>query len=297
MYTPEDITNCFDVKALQYLQNKNRGGTSGQKGTRYEDLFAVYQLATLGMAVLEGQQEIYLFSQVLAFVDDLIIDCNTTALRHYQLKNSLSVSWTSNDHQITRDFEQQHALNQQAKNRDCQLYLVVADSALQATLQARTPQSIQAFSQVLHFSFSPDLLKTIGQTSGFYEAIAYLSAFDQPDPDKIEYVAKTLMGAWITSNQSRISVIDLLTQAQQVSPCYIRSFSQNYQLDSEVIKIFDAIPDFTYNLAKGFLHWEYLKGLEQGTPPYSINSADFCRLQKRIKRQKPKTFDELESLL
>ena|GEM_PF-3458663 len=28
----------------------------------------------LGMAVLEGQQEIYLFSQVLAFVDDLIID-------------------------------------------------------------------------------------------------------------------------------------------------------------------------------------------------------------------------------
>ena len=56
------------------MQNKNWGGTSGQKGTRYEDLFAVYQLAMLGMAVLEGQQEIYLFSQVLAFVDDLIID-------------------------------------------------------------------------------------------------------------------------------------------------------------------------------------------------------------------------------
>jgi hypothetical protein len=58
-----------------------------------------------------------------------------------------------------------------------------------------------------------------------------------------------------------------------------------------------AIPDFTYGLAKGFLHWEYLKGLEQGTPPYSINSEDFRRLQKRIKRQNPETFDELESLL
>ena len=74
MYTPEDITRYFDTKTLTYLQRKNRGGTSGQKGTRYEDYFAIYQIAQLAPAVLEAKAVIYCLSQILAFVDDLILD-------------------------------------------------------------------------------------------------------------------------------------------------------------------------------------------------------------------------------
>lgn len=44
MYTPEEIKHCFDAATLNYLQNKNRGDSSGQKGARYEDYFAVYKL-------------------------------------------------------------------------------------------------------------------------------------------------------------------------------------------------------------------------------------------------------------
>jgi hypothetical protein len=46
-----------------------------------------------------------------------------------------------------------------------------------------------------------------------------------------------------------------------------------------------------------FLHWEYLSGLQQGTPPFSIETDEFQRLQERIKQQRPTTFEALEILL
>jgi hypothetical protein len=297
MYTPEDITSCFDVPTLKYLQHKKRGGTSGQKGTRYEDHFATYQLTLLARAVLEGSQEINFLSQVLAFVDDLIIDNKAEPLYHYQLKNSSSISWTSDGRAIESDFERQYQLNQRQKGRDSRLYLVVADSDLCRKLQDNLPRTIQAFTQVIHFPYIPDIPKAAQHLPDFRAALIYLSAFDNPDPDKIEYVAKAVMGAWVTKAESQTSVKELLTKAQQVSPCYIRSFKQDLQLDAEVVKILAEIENFTYNLAKGFFHWQYLGGLQEGTPPFSIETEDFQRLQDRIKRQRPTTFEALEMLL
>jgi hypothetical protein len=93
MYTNEQIRQLFGSDVLSYLANKNRGGISGEKGNTYENFFAVYQLALLAKEVIENQREINFYSQIIAFVDDLIIVCqDDITFQHYQLKNRTDVA-------------------------------------------------------------------------------------------------------------------------------------------------------------------------------------------------------------
>ena len=79
--------------------------------------------------------------------------------------------------------------------------------------------------------------------------------------------------------------------------CQAGSLQPDLDLDPDVKEILKNIEDFEYNLAKGFLHWDYANGLQSGTPPYSLETDAFCRLQERIKDRRPTTFEELENLL
>jgi hypothetical protein len=124
-----------------------------------------------------------------------------------------------------------------------------------------------------------------------------LCAFSEPDPDKIECVATVLLGAWASTDKSGASVKEILETAQKCQPSYIRSFGQQMQIDTEVANILNQIENFTYNLTKGFLHWEYANGLEEGTLPYSIESDKFQRFQELIKRNKPTSFEDIEAFL
>ena len=295
MYKPEDIQQQFGDTALTYLQHKNRGGDSGQKGIRYEDYFSVYKLAHLAQSIIESGLAVDFFSQILAFVDDLIIDIEAKPIQHYQLKNSADVSWAKGKHPLQDDFVHQEELNRVILARESRLALVVSDFHCAKRLTAAIPASVKAFSQVLYFPYAPDSFTIMEDISTFRDALVYLSAFDNPPPDKIDYVVKTLLGVWITRQSS--SGWDLLTTAQQQSPQYIRSFQADLALDVEVEQILGNIPDFSYSFSKGFLHWTYANGLMSGTPPYSIDNDAFRRLQERIKDHKPQTFEELEILL
>lgn len=106
-----------------------------------------------------------------------------------------------------------------------------------------------------------------------------------------------LLGAWASSDKSGVSVLEVLQKAQGVTPSFIRSFSQEWQLDREVENILSRVEDLSYNLAKGFLHWKYRDGLEEGTLTYSIDTERFMRFQELIKKHKPTTFEELEGFL
>lgn len=136
MYTDEQIRELFGNEVLQYLTHKNRGGVSGEKGNTYENFFAVYQLALLAQEVIESHKEIKLFTQVLAFVDDLIVDRkNDTPLQHYQLKNSSSVAWGTGLKSISDDFKKQYDLNQSLA-REAEINLVVSYQELKTDLEA-----------------------------------------------------------------------------------------------------------------------------------------------------------------
>lgn len=297
MYESEQIEQLFGDDVLKYLTNKNRGGVSSEKGNTYENFFAVYQLAVLSPQIIENDLEVDIYSQILAFVDDLIVDRKgNSPLQHYQLKNSQSETWGSGLKSLRDDFSKQYELNQ-SQSRESELYLVVSRQELKTKLEEDLPNEISAYSQVIHFPYQSDIVKVISQQPTFKQAIEYLCAFEKPEPDKIECVATVLLGAWASSDKSGISVREILEKAQKCQPSYIRSFSQQWQLDPTVEDILSKIPNFSYNLIKGFLHWDYGNGLERGTLPYSIDNEKFKRFEAIVKKNQPASFEDLEPFL
>ncbi|AFZ31099.1 hypothetical protein Glo7428_2594 [Gloeocapsa sp. PCC 7428] len=290
------IRKLFGDDELKYLKDKNRGGSNNAKGNTYENYFAIYQIVLLSPEVLEENQEIHISNQVLAFVDDLIVEfIDKSILRHYQLKNSLDLTWSKKSKRsIANDFQKQHQLNK-SLSKESQLHLVVSCKNLLAKLEVDIPNSIEKYSQVIYFPYEDSLEKVIKKDS-FRQAIEYLCASDNPEPDKIECVAFVLLGAWTSSSKFN-SLKDILKKAQASTPSFIRSFSKEWQLDPEVENILSKIEDFQYNLTKGFLHWKYKDGLDVGILPYSCDKEEFKRFQEIVKRHKPTCFDELEGFL
>lgn len=217
MYRAEQIKSLFGDAAYRYLENKQRGGASNEKGSTYENYFAVYQLARLAREACENQSEICFMCQIYAFVDDLVIDGAGNKLRHYQLKNSRNVFWGKGLKSIADDFSKQYSLNQSVF-RSSELFLVVSNRDIFNRLASNIPANIQEFSQVFYFPYEPQFTRLIEQIDIFHSAIVYLSAFDTPEPDKIECVATALLGAWMSSRRSAVTVLDVLAKAQACSP-------------------------------------------------------------------------------
>jgi hypothetical protein len=248
--------------------------------------------------VIEQNEEIFFASQILAFVDDLIIDSNLDdePLRHYQLKNSSEVSWGQGLRSIADDFYKQQQLNL-SLNRQSVLCLVVSRTQQKKALESSLPNDLKSYSQVEFFPNAQTLTQVIRSKASFLEAIKYLCAFDEPAPDKIECVANVLLGAWVASEKSRTPALDILKKAQESSPSFIRSLSAGWEIDQDVKQILDKIDNFSYNFSKGFLHWQFGNGLEEGTLPYSCDTDRFKKFEILMKRKKPTSYEELEVFL
>ncbi|WP_019501299.1 hypothetical protein [Pseudanabaena sp. PCC 6802] len=304
MYSDSQLTNLFNQEILDYLYRKNRGGVANQKGNTYENFFAICQIVLIAPRVIESGEEIYLASQVTAFVDDLIVDLGAdTSLQHFQLKNSPTVSWGTNTSKvrIAYDFRQQKYLNTEVKCRNSELFLVVSSEDLQIRLADSMPSDLKNYSHVAFFPYLPTVDELLQAHDAFRQAIAYLTAFEQPTRDKIECVAKVLLGAWVASDKTRITVLDILKSAQKCQPSFIRSFLSDdvISLDPEVVKVLEQIPGFYFSISRGFFHWEYIAvgWFTDGTFPHSCDSEAFQHFQDRIKQFSPSRFEDLEILL
>ncbi|KRH96731.1 hypothetical protein [Cylindrospermopsis sp. CR12] len=297
MYTEDQIKNLFGNKTVEYIKNKNTGGVSNSKGNTYENIFAIYKISSLSKSIIEDEREIYLLSQCLSFIDDLVIELTSeNTLQHYQLKNSSNITWGTGEKSINDDFKKQYELNKSI-SKESKLALVVSSLELRDKLQANIPDDIKNYSQVIYFYFADSLPKIIAQEPEFRRSLEYLCAFENPEPDKLECLATVLLGAWVASEKSKLPIMDILQKAQDFIPSYIRSFKTELQLNPEIKEIFDKIDGFTYNLTRGFLQWEYFDGLNAGTLPYSIETARFQKFQELIKKNRPTSFEDLEVFL
>jgi hypothetical protein len=295
MFTIEQIESLFGQETGKYLQNKNRGGINGEKGSTYENYYALYQIAVLARELIEFGQDAIICSQGLAFVDDLVIDRHgETALRNYQLKNSSTVSWGQGNQSLQDDFCKQHALNQSI-SRGTELYLVVSDSALRNTLGGKCPQLIEDFSQVLYFPYHKQLSRLLDSCSSFRQAIRYLCPLE--DIDKVECAAGVLLGAITSSDRSSLSVREILAKASAFSPSYIRSLGNEVSIDPEVAAMLSNVKNFAYTVSKGFLSWDYGGGLFTGTVTHRIDSEQFEKIQRLLKQHHPTTFTDLRDFL
>jgi hypothetical protein len=303
MYSDGQLTANLDEENINYLRNKNRGGGINQKGNSYENFFAIYQIALLAREVIDQEvEDIMILSQILAFVDDLIIDHGLGSdLQHFQIKESKSLSWGTDISKIkiAFDFRQQFELNTKALNRSSKMSVVVSSEDVAKKLVEGMPAEIQAYSSVVFFAYRKTIDELLGVDSKLKESISYLTAFEDPTQDKIECVAKILIGAWASSDTSQTTVLGVLQTAQRCQPSFIRSLKPDnlFALDLEVILILQSINGFVYSISRGFFHWQYPIGGMEGSYPYSLDSEEFQRLQNRILKIKPTIFDDLENLL
>lgn len=288
MFREDQIQHQFGTKVLNYVKNKRRGGMNSEKGNTYENFFAVFQLELLTPQIIEFNDEIVLASQILAFVDDLIIDRHQaeTPLKHFQLKNRSRVSWGQGLRSISDDFRKQYQLNLRI-NRLSEISLVVSDPKLKTSLELSQPADLKAFCQVQFFPYAQTLAKVIQQHKPLQQAIEYLCAFENPAPDKIECAANVLLGAWVASDKSNASAIEILRKAQEASPSYIRTFSSEWEIDPDVKQILDSIDNFSYNLAKGFFHWQFGTALRKAHYPIAAKQDDFGNLKHSLSANSP----------
>lgn len=296
MNSEDEISAQFGPNTLQYLKNKYKGGSNNLKGNSYENHFAIYKIACLSADVIEGSQSIILRSQILDFVNDFIIDCvGDSSLQHFQLKSGQSVSWGEGDRSIFSDFNNQKKLND-SRSRGSQITLVVSSPDLKQSLEEIIPTDIKDYSQVVHFHYATSINAVLDREPHFQQVVQYLCAVENATKDKLETVAAVLLGAWVASDKSGISVMEILQKAQQHSPSYIRTFGPEHKLDPQVKDILDKIPKFQYKVSKGFFHWEFGGGIDKGTLMYSCETPEFYRFEDRIKQYQPTSFDELENL-
>lgn len=305
MYSEDQLAQVLSQEIFSYLRNKHRGGKNNQKGNTYENFFAIYQIALLAPEVIAQTANIYVLSQIPAFVDDLIIDRGAdSALQHYQIKEAQSLSWGTDTSQvkIAYDFRLQFDLNIQALNRISEIFLVTSSEHVANELTASLPNDLRSYSSVIFFPYRPTLNALLQISNDLKNAIAYLTAFESPTPDKMECVASILLGAWVSSGTSQTTVLEILQKARNCQPSFIRSLSldKSFSLASKVVFILQGIDGFIYELSKGFFHWQYQVGTVvymDGTYPFSLDSEEFQKFQNLIIQLEPNTFDELENLL
>jgi hypothetical protein len=302
VYHESEITSLFGVKEAKRVHQRHTGGTAGQKGTRFEDYFAVYKLAEhLGRSYdpsgkFRDPKKIHVHNQVYAFVDDVAVEFQASrTIEHYQLKNAVSVSWDAGSPSIKDDFNMQRKLcsHRGLTNR---LYLVVPTDALRKKLDQKRVSAKVSCDRALHFPYLGfDLL--VQSYKPFRNALLQISPFRSADvqTDKLLTLATYLLGTWISAPHV-LAIGRLASQLEKKPFAFARPMGGNLPIPADVKGIFKRIQGFQFRVQKGFLFWS-CGSADNGIYPYHTRTSQFRNLMKRIRKSRPRKFEQIEEQL
>lgn len=299
------VTTTFGDETLTYLKNKHRGGVSGGKGTRYEDVFAVVQAAehacrlnvACGAVSLEAQAPLY-------FIDDLVVREHGNAVEDcFQLKNSPSVTWGSGEKCIADDCIKQLMLSAAAGQPAPKVVLVTSDGDCAASLQASVPEELSGKVEVRWFPWAERSNVMCQLWPAAVEAVAWLSKYEAPNFQQVSDVLTVLIGVW-SSQDGSIVVSALIEKARELSPTLIRPLVADdvvqQALTDEFKNALAAIDNFSYSIVKGFFVWDFSfpnGSTQQGIFAKDCLSDSFKKFQARVVKLQPMTFEEIEEEL
>lgn len=289
------VEQLFGADVLGYFKNKQTGGEANQKGSRYENLFSIMQLAELFYLLADNNtDDIEIHAQALGFVDDLLIlDKLHSSYRHFQLKNSVNISWGAAFKSICDDFHKQKLLNDYLGIKNTRISLVCSDLSKVETLKKNIPNSIASFSDAIFFPATGtvnQLILTHKEFKGLLEQICL-----SKESDKLEALAIIMLGHWESHKTTMVSVAELFSSLQRIFPNYLAK-TTTIELLPEVVNIFAGIIHFDYKIEKGYFNWSY-GGLDFGSLPYPVDSNDFIEFQRKVIAEHPNQFSELEGIL
>jgi len=293
----KQVENLFGSEAEKYFANKQTGGHSNQKGSRYEDFFSVMQLAQLFQLLTndDDKQAIEILAQAEAFVDDLLIKYRKyNSQHHFQLKTSPTVSWGDGLRSISDDFYKQKLLNDRIGIDNTRLALVCSSEDKVALLKTKIPNNIANFSDIIFFPEVKTMNHLLLIHDEFKSLISHICF--STDIDKLESLATIILGHWSNKKTTLSSVNELLSTLENTFPNYLARSNITINLLPEVERIFSTIMGFSYKIENGYFSWHY-RDIDSGTIPYSVDSNEFIAFQQAVASKHPKQFDELEGVL
>jgi hypothetical protein len=297
MTVAKQVETLFGSDALTYFKNKQKGGASNQNGSRYEDLFSIMKLANLfRLLVADKNQNLEIHAQAEGFVDDLLIaDKSVSYHQYFQLKNTVNIDWGNGFKSISDDFHKQKLLDDDIGIKTTRVFLVCSNQPKVNLLKEKIPAHISDFSNVIFFPNSETVNQLILSHDEFRQSIANICF--STDTDKIEALAKIILGHWSDKKTTVFSVTALFFELQHHFPNYLADVGVIIELLPDAKIILSMIPYFEYVIENGYFSWDYCNGLDSGTLPYLLNSKEFNDFQQQIMTQQPTQFSELESLL
>jgi hypothetical protein len=304
MVHDDNVMSAIDVlfgsEGVKYIERKHRGGSSGAKGTHYEDVFLAIKVAEAAANIVDGtsREWPYITGQYCCFVDDVRISLRTKT-EYFQLKNLTTVpSWTSGEHPIAEDFYKQYQLSMKLEEPNPATILVVPEVTFVDRLGQNMPVHIRDFSSVCHFpSFSsPDLL--VWEVDWVRDMLRKLSVDENATIDQLFGLLGALLMA-CRASQHGDSACDIVDHVARMHPNQIRVIPDpgnwNLRLRPDFQKILAQIPGLDYRMERGFFHWSGL-GTSQ-TFVFNCLSNEFNRFQEDVESRQPTTFEEFEEML
>jgi len=293
------IESCIDVKASTYAKNKQRGGSSGKKGSRYEDFYFAYKVALIASEYIDKDCVNWPFicQQIKGFVDDMQVKYEGET-QYFQLKNASNVSWNAGGHSIETDFHYQYVLSTFLGEPKPTTTLVVSNVLEQHKLAKEVPNKIKKHSDVLHFPYCGDSLnRLVIENNELQEALKPLSRALNPSLDELCGVFGILILSGMSFPEG-MKIDDLIKNTTIYHPSLLRPF---YIANTELLlsdgfkRVVDGIQGLTYSVAKGFFSWNALG--TSGILGFDCKDSRFIDFQDHVERQQPTTFDDFEGLL
>lgn len=285
--------------ALSYLKNKHKGGKNNQKGTTYEDNFAVLKLAEYIHSSFSNPKKVQINSQVYAFVDDFLIEIPSIKTKlNYQLKNAKVISWHSGKHPLEADFYYQYKLDSALGISSSRTILIVSNKELKDSLINSAPTQIKNHTDCE--LFEPINSKYLTCPNKQLEsAISKICKYSTPD--KIRTLYTILMGVWVTNKDKPNTVKGLENEVRsiQLNCLYDPEINnKNNHLDPDLDIILSNINGLSYSVINGSLSYEYLnKGCRlNGYLSFDLNSQEFTDFANCVKNNRPTNFKELLEL-
>ncbi|WP_147313931.1 hypothetical protein [Deminuibacter soli] len=283
---------------LKYLNNKLAGGAVNQRGNDYETCVAISKLLQLVNAFSAQLRLITISSQVHAFVDDLYIENlipGEVTETYHQLKTSSKKLYWGNKSKtgsLHFDFSKQAALLKR-RHVHFQLKLVVANKTVYNNAVLKLPQSLKKITAVELFPWHDSINQQLRLNPSFRATAAALCAFSETD--KLESLVAHFAGAWAMCHKKNISLEAFFDLVKSRGLAFLKS-TFHPALHPQAKLILDTIPGFHYQLAHGYLVWNF-SSTDKGNIPHYLDSSEFRNIENEILTQKPQTFYDLEQII
>ncbi len=293
------VEDNFGEEILKKLESRHRGGINNAKGNSHETHFAVYKIAKFYAESQNDAGHINIQAQAQAFVDDLVISNRQAETKYsYQLKDSVSVSWTGQKG-IQADFELQYRVdNDHYGIANPETVLVLANRDVYEKLVSTVPKCIQSHTRCIYFEnpASPNVL--IFENQEFRTAITQLST--SSEPDILFAVAQNLIGAWGLLSESEVTVKEIVDKARKgANPNFFKSDDDvDLDIDNELKMALDNIKGLSFDVKNGYLSYSFSRNGNEfsGTVKPRVGTEQFRAISNEIITNKPSTIFALAQI-